>query len=128
MSNVVSLQSGLREYNGNLTQYTGMLGGLTPDIHTLKSLNPLTTNRVMVVMYRGPFFMMHYFAGKNGDAYQNREFATYKKVIEYYNMGVQCNIQDATLASSPVISTYGPFTVSERKILIEYPPFATSPP
>ena len=29
MSNVVSLQSGLREYNGNLTQYTGMLGGLT---------------------------------------------------------------------------------------------------
>ena len=100
MSNVVSLQSGLREYNGNLTQYTGMLGGLTPDIHTLKSLNPLTTNRVMVVMYRGPFFMMHYFAGKNGNAYQNREFATYKKVIEYYNMGVQCNIQDATLASS----------------------------
>ena len=102
MSNVVSLQSGLREYNGNLTQYTGMLGGLTPDIHTLKSLNPLTTNRVMVVMYRGPFFMMHYFAGKNGNAYQNREFATYKKVIEYYNMGVQCNIQDATLASSPL--------------------------
>ena len=102
MSNVVSLQSGLREYNGNLTQYTGMLGGLTPDIHTLKSLNPLTTNHVMVVMYRGPFFMMHYFAGKNGNAYQNREFATYKKVIEYYNMGVQCNIQDATLASSPL--------------------------
>lgn len=94
----VSLQSGLREYNGDLTRYTGMLGGLTPDIHTLKSLNPLTTNRVMVVMYRGPFFMMHYFAGKNGNAYRNKEFATYKKVIEYYNTGIQCNIQDATLA------------------------------
>ena len=38
----ISLQSGLREYNGDLSQYTGMLGGLTPDIHTLKSLNPVS--------------------------------------------------------------------------------------
>ena len=30
-------QSGIREYNGDLSQYTGMLGGLTPDVHTLRS-------------------------------------------------------------------------------------------
>ena len=93
----ISLQSGIREYNGDLSQYTGMLGGLTPDIHTLRSLNPETTNRVIAVMYRGPFFLMHYFA-ENGNPYSKKSpFATYKKVLEYYNMGIQCNIGDATL-------------------------------
>jgi hypothetical protein len=28
----ISLQTGIREYNGDLSQYTGMLGGLTPDV------------------------------------------------------------------------------------------------
>lgn len=95
----ISLQSGIREYNGDLSQYTGMLGGLTPDIHTLRSLNPETTNRVIAVMYRGPFFLMHYFG--DGNAYgKNNPFTTYKKVIEYYNMGIQCNIGDAALATA----------------------------
>lgn len=95
----ISLQSGIREYNGDLSQYTGMLGGLTPDVHTLRSLNPLTTNRVLCVMYRGPYFLMHYFGGKN--AYDPKSaFGTYKKIIEYYNVGIQCNIQDATLANA----------------------------
>ena len=96
----ISLQSGLREYNGKISEYTGMLGGLTPDVHTLKSLNPLTTNRVICVMYRGPFFMMHYFA-ENGNAYaKDRPFAVYKKLIEYYNTAITCNIGDASLATT----------------------------
>ena len=95
----ITLQSGIREYYGNLSQYTGMLGGLTPDIHTLKSLNPLTTNRTIVVMHRGPHFLMHYF-GDGNDAYTNVHFATYKKMIEYYNMGIQVNMNDATLGKS----------------------------
>lgn len=99
----ISLQSGIREYNGDLSQYTGMLGGLTPDVHTLRSLNPLTDNRVLCVMYRGPYFLMHYFGGENKNAYAtNTPFATYKKLIEYYNTGIECNIQDATLATSPL--------------------------
>ena len=93
----IDLQSGIRSYNGDLSQYTGMLGGLTPDVHTLRSLNPETTNRVYVVMFRGPYFLMHYFGGGT-QAYTNKQFATYKKVIEYYNMGVTCNIGDGTLA------------------------------
>lgn len=96
----ISLQTGLREYNGKISDYTGMLGGLTPDVHTLRSLNPLTTNRVICVMYRGPFFMMHYFA-ENGNAYsKDSPFAIYKKMIEYYNTSIQCNIGDASLAST----------------------------
>ena len=98
----ISFQSGIREYTGDLSQYTGMLGGLTPDIHTLRSLNPETTNRVICVMYRGPFFLMHYFGGSDHRAYTNREFATYKKVIEYYNTGITPNIGDATLANAPL--------------------------
>ena len=98
----ISLQTGLREYNGDLRQYTGMLGGLTPDIHTLRSLNPETTNRVICVMYRGPYFLMHYFGGDGNDAYTNREFATYKKVIEYYNTGIQCQFGEHSLASQPL--------------------------
>lgn len=95
----ISLQSGIREYNGDLSQYTGMLGGLTPDVHTLRSLNPLTTNRVLCVMYRGPYFLMHYF-GEGFNAYTNKPFATYKKIIEYYNMGIQLNMNDATLGTA----------------------------
>lgn len=96
----ISLQTGLREYNGDLSQYTGILGGLTPDIHTLRSLNPLTTNRVRIVMYRGPYFMMHYFK-KNGNAYsQTSEFGTYKKMIEYYNTGITPAIGEATLGEA----------------------------
>ena len=96
----ISLQTGLREYNGDLRQYTGMLGGLTPDIHTLRSLNPETTNRVICVMYRGPYFLMHYFGESETNGYTNREFATYKKMIEYYNTGIQCNFGDRSLASA----------------------------
>lgn len=95
----ISLQSGLREYNGDLSQYTGMLGGLTPDIHTLKSLNPLTTNRTIAVMYRGPYFLQHYFGGKNAYA-TNSAFATYKKMIEYYNTGIRPNINASTLQTT----------------------------
>lgn len=94
----ISLQSGIREYNGDLSQYTGMLGGLTPDVHTLRSLNPETTNRVICVMYRGPYFLMHYF-GNGSNAYTNKEFATYKKIIEYYNTGINCNFGDRSLGS-----------------------------
>lgn len=100
MAKPISLQTGLREYNGKISDYTGMLGGLTPDVHTLRSLNPLTTNRVICVMYRGPYFMMHYFA-ENGNAYsKDSPFAVYKKMIEYYNTAITCNIGDATLAST----------------------------
>lgn len=95
----ISLQTGIRTYNGDLSQYTGMQGGLTPDVHTLRSLNPETTNRVICVMYRGPYFLMHYFGGDNNNAYDPKnEFGTYKKIIEYYNTGITCNIGDATLA------------------------------
>ena len=101
MGNAISFQSGIREYTGDLSQYTGMLGGLTPDIHTLRSLNPETTNRVLCVMYRGPFFLMHYFGGGDSkNAYTNKEFTTYKKVIEYYNTGITPNIGDASLANA----------------------------
>ena len=68
MGKAISFQSGIREYTGDLSQYTGMLGGLTPDIHTLRSLNPETTNRVICVMYRGPFFLMHYFSAGDSNA------------------------------------------------------------
>lgn len=95
----INLQSGIREYNGDLSQYTGMLGGLTPDVHTLRSLNPLTTNRVICVMYRGPYFLMHYF-GEGKNAYANKQFATYKKIIEYYNTRISVNMNDATLGTA----------------------------
>ena len=101
MSNSISLQTGIRQYNGDLSKYTGVLGGLTPDVHTLRSLNPETTNRVICVMYRGPYFLMHYFAGDGNNAYDAKnEFGTYKKIIEYYNTGITCNIQDATLGTT----------------------------
>lgn len=98
-TNRITLQSGIREYNGDLGQYTGMLGGLTPDVHTLRSLSPETTNRVICVMYRGPYFLMKYFNSHN--SYDSASpFFTYKKVIEYYNMGIQCNVQDQSLATT----------------------------
>ena len=97
----VSLQTGIRQYNGNLSKYSGMLGGLTPDIHTLRSLNPETTNRVITVMYRGPYFLMRYFAaGSENRLYTNTDFATYKKMIEYYNTGITPNIGEGTLSST----------------------------
>ena len=96
---VVDMQTGIRKYNGDLSRYTGMLGGLTPDIHTLRSLNPLTTNRVICVMYRGPYFLMSYFKGDSKNMYDRKnEFGTYKKILEYYNMGITCGIGDASLA------------------------------
>ena len=95
----ISSQTGIRQYNGDLSQYTGMMGGLTPDVHTLRSLNPETTNRVICVMYRGPYFLMHYFGGDANNAYDPKnEFGTYKKIVEYYNTGITCNIGDASLA------------------------------
>lgn len=102
----ITLQTGIREFTGNLSEYSGMRGGLVPDMHTLKSLNPLTTNRVLCVMFRGPFFMMHYF--KTGKATDNNaydpknEFGQYKKIIEYYNTGITPGIGDGSLASSPL--------------------------
>jgi len=98
-TNRITLQSGIREYNGDLGQYTGMLGGLTPDVHTLRSLSPETTNRVICVMYRGPYFLMKYF--NSHDKYDSASpFFTYKKVIEFYNMGIQCNVQDQQLQTA----------------------------
>ena len=99
MSNVITLQSGLREYTQNLQPYTGMLGGLTPDVHTLRALNPLTTNRVLVVMYRVPWFLLQYFGGATGgNAYaDDSPIMTYKKCLEFFNQGVQCNMGDGAL-------------------------------
>jgi len=98
MSDVITLQSGLREYDQDLQPYTGMLGGLTPDVHTLRALNPLTTNRVLVVMYRVPWFLLQYFGGANGNAYANTSpLMTYKKCLEFFNQGVQCNMGDGAL-------------------------------
>lgn len=98
-------QSGLREYNEDISEFTGMLGGLTPDIHTLRALNPLTTNRVIAVMFRGPYFLQHYFASGGGqntidrNAYSRRSpFGVYKKLIEYYNMGIQAPVPAQSLS------------------------------
>ena len=107
----ISLQTGIREYNGDLSQYTGMLGGLTPDVHTLRSLNPETTNRVICVMYRGPYFLMHYF-GDGSDAYTNKEFATYKKLVEYYNTSIQVNAGDHSLASQTLQGGFAARSIS----------------
>lgn len=104
MANVkpITLQSGIREFNQDISGYTGMLGGLTADIHTLRSLNPETTNRVMVVMYRGPYFMMRYLA-PDGNIYSNTSlFRTYKKVLEYYNTSVTVNFGGRDLATTPI--------------------------
>lgn len=102
----ITLQTGIREYNGDLSQYTGMRGGLVPDIHTLRSLNPLTTNRVLCVMQRGPLFMMHYFkksGAADNDAYNPKnEYGQYKKIIEYYNTAIQPGIGESGLASQPL--------------------------
>ena len=54
-SRPITLQSGIREFNKDITKYTGMLGGLTADIHTLRSLNPETTNRVLLWAVCMPF-------------------------------------------------------------------------
>ena len=108
----ISLQSGIREYTGDLSQYTGVLGGLTPDVHTLRSLNPLTNNRLIAVMYRGPYFLMHYFAGSNGSAFTNKEFATYKKIIEYYNLGITCQIGDSTLTPATLQGGFSGRTIN----------------
>lgn len=92
----ITLQTGIREYTGDLSQYTGMLGGLTPDIHTLRSFSPLTSNRVIVFMHRGPYFLMHYLGGKN--AYSSKSpFAQFKKIIEYYNTGIEVSAGDQSL-------------------------------
>ena len=108
----ISLQSGIREYTGDLSQYTGVLGGLTPDVHTLRSLNPLTNNRLIAVMYRGPYFLMHYFAGANGSEFTNKEFATYKKIIEYYNLGITCQIGDSTLTPATLQGGFSGRTIN----------------
>lgn len=109
----ITLQSGIREYNGDLSPFTGMLGGLTPDIHTLRSLNPLTTNRVLCVMHRGPYFLMHYFAGKDKNAYaSNTPFATYKKIIEYYNIGITPSIGEQTLGAATLQGGFAGRTMS----------------
>ena len=98
-TDIITLQTGLREYTQNLQPYTGMLGGLTPDVHTLRALNPLTTNRVIVVMYRVPWFLLQYFGGKiGGNAYADTSpIMTYKKCLEFFNQGVQCNMGDGAL-------------------------------
>lgn len=98
MARPITLQSGVREFNQDITKYTGMLGGLTADIHTLRSLNPETTNRVLCVMYRGPYFMMQYLKENNNMYYSKGLFMTYKKFLEYYNTGIQVNMGSRDLA------------------------------
>lgn len=107
----ISKQSGIRQYNGNLTNYTGALGGLTPDIHTLRSLSPLTNNRTIVVMYRGPYFLMKYFGGSNAYA-ANSEFATYKKIVEYYYTGIRCDVGDQSLGHTELKAGFAGRTIS----------------
>lgn len=98
----ITLQSGIREYNGDLSAFTGMRGGLTADIHTLRSLNPETTNRVICCMYRGPYFMMNYLQ-QDGSMYDTRGlFMTYKHMLEYYNTGIQVNFGGRDLAYTPL--------------------------
>lgn len=108
----ITLQTGIREYNGDLSQYTGMLGGLTPDIHTLRSLNPLTTNRVICVMYRGPYFMQQYFKVDNNEYNGVSAFMTYKKVLEYYNQGIQVNMGDGQLGPATLQGGFAGRTIS----------------
>lgn len=98
MARPITLQSGVREFNQDITKYTGMLGGLTADIHTLRSLNPETTNRVICVMYRGPYFMMQYLKENNNMYSPTSLFMTYKKFLEYYNTGIQVNMGSRDLA------------------------------
>jgi hypothetical protein len=99
MATPITNQTGLREYTGDLSQYSGMLSGLTPDVHTLRSLNPETTNRVRIFMYRGPYFLMHYLGMGDKNAYAgNNLFMTYKKFLEYYNTGIQVNMGSRDLA------------------------------
>ena len=100
----IDFQSGIRRFNKSIDNYTGMLGGLTADYNTLKSLNPLTTNRVRIVMFRAPMFMMMYYS--NGDMYNSPELNMYRKAIEYFNTGVNANIGDATLATAPLQGGY----------------------
>lgn len=107
----ISLQTGIREYNGDLKQYTGMLGGLTPDVHTLRSLNPETTNRVICVMYRGPYFLMHYF-GDGANAYGNTPFVTYKKLIECYNTGIEVQAGEHSLAAAQLQGGFAARSIS----------------
>lgn len=107
----ITLQSGLREYTGDLSQYTGMLGGLTPDIHTLRSLNPETTNRVICVMYRGPWFMMQYLDAAN--MYNTAGlFMTYKKVLEYYNTAIQVNMNSRDLNTTQLKGGFAGRTIN----------------
>ena len=108
----ITLQTGIREYNGDLSQYTGMLGGLTPDIHTLRSLNPLTTNRVICVMYRGPYFMQQYFKVDNNEYNGVSAFMTYKKVLEYNNQGIQINMGDGQLGPATLQGGFAGRTIS----------------
>lgn len=102
MARPITLQSGIREFNKDITMYTGMLGGLTADIHTLRSLNPETTNRVLCVMYRGPYFMMQYLKENNNMYYGKSLFMTYKKFLEYYNTGIQVNMGSRDLAPTQI--------------------------
>lgn len=98
----ITLQSGIREYNGDLSAFTCMRGGLTADIHTLRSLNPETTNRVICCMYRGPYFMMNYLQ-QDGSMYDTRGlFMTYKHMLEYCNTGIQVNFGGRDLAYTPL--------------------------
>ena len=110
---MLTLQSGLRQYTQDLQPYTGMLGGLTPDVHTLRALNPLTTNRVLVVMYRVPWFLLQYFGQAHTNAYESTSpIMTYKKMIEYFNQGVQCNMGDGSLTAQPYQGGFAGRTIS----------------
>ena len=111
MAGPISYQSGIREYNGNLSNYTGMRGGLTCDIHTLRILNPETTNRVLIAMYRGPYFLMRYFGGEN-NAYTNKPFVTYKNSIEYFNMGINPNMGEGSLGYTQLQGGFAGRTIS----------------
>ena len=110
---LITLQSGLRQYTQNLQPYTGMLGGLTPDVHTLRALNPLTTNRVLLVMYRAPWFLLQYFGQGGNNAYDWKSpMMTYKKMLEYFNQGVTCNMGDGHLTPATSQGGFAGRTIS----------------
>lgn len=97
----ITSQTGLREYHGNLSQYTGNTAGLSSDIHTLKSFSPFTTNRVRIVMTRAPKFMESY-CQIDGNKYDGHSLlSVYKAALEYWSTDISLNFGDAQLNTAP---------------------------
>ena len=96
----ITSQTGLREYHGDLSQFTGNTAGLSADIHTLKSFSPFTTNRVRVVMTRAPKFMESYCRVNNNKYDSHSLLAVYKAAIEYWCTDITLTFGEATLNSA----------------------------